>query len=112
MDVDGEFNWPLAPYELKLQQLSGKLDIKMGAGEVTDVEPGVGRLVGLLSLYALGKRLSLDFSDLFAKGLKFDRIEGHFELVDGDGFTQDLVVTSRSAPDPDHRQDRPGRAGL
>ena len=97
LDLEGEFEWPQAPYALKLKDLSGKIDLKVGAGEVTDVDPGVGRLVGLLSLHALGKRLSLDFSDLFAKGLEFDKIEGHFDLKDGNANTQDLIMTSSSA---------------
>jgi uncharacterized protein YhdP len=97
LDFTGTFSWPLAPYALKLNQLSGKLDLQVGAGEVTEVEPGVGRLVGLLSLHALGKRLSLDFSDLFAKGLEFDSIEGNFVLTDGNAETNNLLMVSPAA---------------
>jgi uncharacterized protein YhdP len=53
-----------------------------------------------LSLHALGKRLSLDFSDLFAKGLEFDQIEGRFHISHGNAYTeppQHLVITSPSA---------------
>jgi uncharacterized protein YhdP len=101
LDITGVFYWPQAPYALELQDLSSeKLTLEMGAGEVTEVDPGVGRLVGLLSLHALGKRLSLDFSDLFAKGLEFDRIEGRFHISHGNAYTeppQHLVITSPSA---------------
>jgi uncharacterized protein YhdP len=97
LDVDGVFEWPQAPNALDLKDLSGKLDLKIGTGEVTEVDPGVGRLVGLLSLHALGKRLSLDFSDLFAKGLEFDKIEGQFDIRDGNAYTKNLLITSPSA---------------
>jgi uncharacterized protein YhdP len=97
LDLNGMFEWSQAPYAIKLKDLNGKLDLKLGAGEVTEVEPGVGRLVGLFSLHALGKRLSLDFSDLFAKGLEFDKIEGQFDISDGNAFTDDLVISSPSA---------------
>ena len=92
MDFTATLNWPLPPHALKLEQLSGNLDLKLGAGEVTEVDPGVGRLVGLFSLHALGKRLLLDFSDLSAKGLQFDQIEGSFTLEDGDAYTRDLEL--------------------
>ncbi|MGD8589583.1 MAG: AsmA-like C-terminal region-containing protein, partial [Chromatiales bacterium] len=98
LDITGVFYWPQAPYALELQDLSSeKLTLKMGSGVVTEVDPGVGRLVGLLSLQALGKRLSLDFSDLFSKGLEFDRIEGQFEIKNGNAYTQNLIITSPSA---------------
>ncbi|MEN8166920.1 MAG: AsmA-like C-terminal region-containing protein, partial [Pseudomonadota bacterium] len=35
----------------------------------------------------------LDFSDLSAEGLKFDRIEGSFTLEDGDAYTRDLELS-------------------
>jgi uncharacterized protein YhdP len=93
LDFTADLNWPLPPQALKLEQMSGQLELKMGAGEVTEVDPGVGRLVGLLSLPALGKRLRLDFSDLSAKGLHFDKIEGSFSLDNGDAYTTDLELT-------------------
>ena len=97
LDLNGVFEWSQAPYAIKLKDLTGKLDLKMGAGEVTEVDPGVGRLVGLFSLHTLGKRLSLDFSDLFAKGLEFDKIEGQFDIRDGDAYTNNLVISSPAA---------------
>ncbi len=108
MNFETALDWPLPPYALKLDELAGSLEVKIESGEVTEVDPGMGRLVGLFSLHALGKRLLLDFSDLFAKGLEFDRIEGSFELSDGDAYTTDLemvgpavriVVTGRTGLD-------------
>jgi uncharacterized protein (TIGR02099 family) len=94
MDFEGLFSWPLPPPKLRFERLSGQLNLQVGAGEVTDVDPGVGRLVGLLSLHALEKRLSLDFSDLYAKGLEFDSITGNFTLENGNASTNNLILTS------------------
>lgn len=96
LDFNAELTWPQSPNELRLEKLSGEVDLKLGAGEVTEVDPGMGRLVGLFSLHALGKRLLLDFSDLSAKGLKFDRIEGSFELSEGNANTTGLKMSGPS----------------
>jgi uncharacterized protein YhdP len=107
MNFTAKLDWPLPPYALKMDELAGFLDVKIESGEVTEVDPGVGRLVGLFSMHALGKRLLLDFSDLFAKGLEFDRIQGSFELVDGDAYTSDLEMVG-----PAVKIDVTGRTGL
>ena len=39
------------------------------------------RVLGLMSIVALPRRLSLDFSDVFEKGFGFDKIEGTWTIV-------------------------------
>jgi len=65
-------------------------------GRFTDINPSAGRLFGLLSLQTLPRRLSLDFSDLFGKGLAFDKIEGHFNIENGNAYTNNLAMTGPS----------------
>jgi uncharacterized protein YhdP len=79
------------------EKLHGSIWLKVGKGQVKDVDPGVGRLIGLFSLNALGKRLALDFRDLFSEGFSFDAIEGNFIVHDGVATTQDLTMQSASA---------------
>ena len=43
-------------------------------GQFLEIEPGVGKLIGLMSLQALPRRITLDFRDVFSKGFQFDRI--------------------------------------
>ena len=107
MNFDAKLDWPLPPYALKLDEMEGALQIHVESGEVTEVDPGMGRLVGLFSLNALGKRLLLDFSDLFAKGLEFDHIKGGFDLQGGDAYTTDLEMVG-----PAVKVDVTGRTGL
>jgi uncharacterized protein YhdP len=97
VNFSAELTWPEPPHDLSLGRMSGWVDLKFGAGEVKEVDPGVGRLVGLLSLNALGKRLLLDFSDFFAQGLSFDRIEGRFDLEGGDAYTVNMKMVAPSA---------------
>ena len=43
-------------------------------GQFLEIEPGIGKLVSLMSLQMLPRRISLDFRDVFSKGFQFDRI--------------------------------------
>jgi uncharacterized protein YhdP len=106
-DVKAELYWPTSPLEMGAEKLYGSLSLKVGNGLVNNIDPGVGRLIGLFSLNALGKRLALDFSDLFSEGLAFDSIEGNFTINDGDAYTSDLVMKSTAAV-----VDVRGRTGL
>ncbi len=100
-------DWPGMPSEFTLARLDGSLGLKVGKGRFLDIEPGGGRLFGLLSLQTLPRRLSLDFTDLFSKGFAFDRIEGVFELDNGDAYTNNLFMEGPSA-----KVEISGRTGL
>jgi uncharacterized protein YhdP len=71
------------------------------------VEPGAGRVLGLVNFYALPRRLTLNFRDVLGSGLAFDKITGDFELRDGSATTQNLQVAG-----PSVRMDVRGRIGL
>ncbi len=106
-DVKAELYWPTSPLEMGAEKLYGSISLKVGKGLVNNIDPGVGRLIGLFSLNALGKRLALDFSDLFSEGMAFDSIEGNFTVNDGDAYTSDLGMKSTAAA-----IDVRGRTGL
>ncbi len=93
--IDG--TWPGAPSSFSLAYLSGKLDIKVGEGRILAVKPGLGRLLGLLSLRELPSRLMLHFGDVFKSGFGFDDAAANFTLKDGNAYTQDLVITAPAA---------------
>ena len=71
------------------------------------MEPGIGRVFGLLSLSTLQRRLQLDFSDLVQKGLGFDKIKGRFVAADGEVQTNRFYLES-----PSTRLDFEGRVSL
>jgi uncharacterized protein (TIGR02099 family) len=95
VQIEGE--WSGSPAQFGLPRIDGTLHAKVGQGRILDVDPGAGRLLGLVSLQAIPRRLSLDFSDFFRSGMSFDSIEGRFELRRGDAFTTDLVVRGPAA---------------
>ena len=61
-------------------------------GRLRDIEPGAGRMLGLLSVAQLPRRLALDFRDVTDEGLAFNSIKGDFEVRAGNAFTQNLLV--------------------
>jgi uncharacterized protein YhdP len=95
LDIDAA--WTGAPSEFALAKLNGSLDMRVSKGQLLDVNPKAGRLFGLLSIQALPRRLMLDFSDLFGKGMAFDAIAGTFQIEDGNAYTNDLYMEGPSA---------------
>lgn len=98
LDVDA--SWPGSPAFFALDRLSGQLDARLRKGQLREVDGGAQalRVFGLLNFDSIGRRLRLDFSDLFSKGLSYDRIKA--ELVATDGIyvtTQPLTVTGPSS---------------
>ena len=93
MDV----RWPGTLAAMDAKRMNGRLSLEIGQGKIPDLDTGAGRLLGLVSLQALPRRLSLDFSDLFETGLVFDRIEGALQLRSGDIYTDDLLLVGPTA---------------
>ena len=95
--IDGQLAWSGAPHEFDFATLAGTLHIKVGAGRFTKVEPGPGKLLGVLSLQALPRRVTLDYSDVFSEGLAFDEITGNVRIADGIISTSDLRLVGPAA---------------
>ena len=85
-------NWYASPDDFSLQTLHGKLDVNLKNGRILSIEPGFGRLLGILAMAQWVKRLQLDFSDVFQQGLTFNSITGHFNILNGKAITRDLVI--------------------
>jgi uncharacterized protein (TIGR02099 family) len=91
-------SWPGAPSALSLATMDGTLGIHVSDGRIPEASsPGVGRLLGLVSLAELPRRLTLDFGDVFGKGLAFDSIAGDFHLADGNATTDNLKIAGPAA---------------
>ena len=90
-------SWPGAPSAFDFERVEGHLKVAVGKGRVLEVEPGAGRLFGLLSLTEIPRRLALDFTDFFKSGLAFNEISGSFVLADGHATTDDLRIDGPAA---------------
>lgn len=91
--VDAELVWVGGPRDDFLEVGSGRVIVELERGRLLAVEPGGGRMLGLLSVAALPRRLGLDFSDVIEKGLAFDAVKGEFRLDGGNAFTCNLGLT-------------------
>jgi uncharacterized protein YhdP len=89
--LTGQLHWPGSPHEFNPTGMSGNFQLKINKGQILKVQPGVGRLLGLLSLQSLPRRLTLDFRDLFSNGFAFDKIDATVKIDKGvmhsDNFT-------------------------
>ncbi len=95
--MSARLTWPGVPEARAIERISGSLEISAENGELAAVEPGAGRVFGLMSLSHLKRRLALDFDDLTGKGLAFDTLRGNFRLTDGDVFTDNLTLRGSAA---------------
>jgi len=90
--VDFDLNWQAPPYGFALADLQGFAAVDLKSGRILSIEPGFGRVLGILSMAQWFKRLQLDFSDVYQEGLTFNSIKGRFKLGGGKAVTDDLVV--------------------
>ncbi len=90
-------HWAGGPTDLSSAGLNGEATIEIGKGSLLDLEPGVGRMLGIMNLGALQRRLSLDFSDLFGRGYAFERIAGEVSISDGQATIEKLLIDGPSA---------------
>jgi uncharacterized protein YhdP len=72
--LEGTLTWNGDPVNIDYATLSGGLQMQAEEGQFLEIEPGVGKLVSLMSLQMLPRRAAGDFRDVFAKGFHFDRI--------------------------------------
>jgi uncharacterized protein (TIGR02099 family) len=90
--IDFDLNWQAPPYRFALADLQGQADIDFKSGRILSIEPGFGRVLGMLAMAQWFKRLQLDFSDVYQEGLTFNSVKGRFKLARGKAVTDDLVV--------------------
>jgi uncharacterized protein (TIGR02099 family) len=100
-------NWEGPLIDPSVAHLAGVVKFDINDGRLLEVNPGAGRLFGLLSVQALPRRLTLDFSDLFGKGLAFDYMRGQFDFKEGHAVTNDFVLDGPAA-----QVELQGRVGL
>ena len=84
--------WPSGPAPGWEDSIAGGLNLRLERGSILNLDPGAGRMVGLMSITALPRRLALDFRDVFNRGLVFDELSGDFVIIDGDAYTDNLYL--------------------
>jgi len=88
--MTGQLGWVGPPHAFNTPSLSGKLHLDLGKGQFLKADPGMAKLLGVLSLQSLPRRLTLDFSDVFADGFAFDSVRGDATITQGVAHTDNL----------------------
>lgn len=96
-DVSLDLKWKGNYDCFSMQRVKGRLDFRIAEGEIRDAEPGIAKLIGLLSVESLARRLKLDLNDVTAKGLVFDELKGKGRFRKGVFGLEDLKLKAPSA---------------
>ena len=95
--ITGQVSWQGSPLSLHYPSMNGKLQLDMREGRFLQADPGIAKLLGVLSLQALPRRLALDFRDVFSQGFAFDFIRGDITLRQGVASTNNLQMKGLNA---------------
>jgi uncharacterized protein YhdP len=95
--LKGTLRWRGPPTDIDFASLNGQFHLETGKGQFLKAEPGVARLLGIVSLQALPRRIALDFRDVFSDGLGFDSIESDLVLSDGVMRTEMFFIDGPAA---------------
>lgn len=83
--LTGAFSWSGSPLMVDLLALRGEGRAIAEDGRFLEVESGAGarKILSLLNFTAIAKRISLNFSDVFGRGVSFDELNAEFSLNEG-----------------------------
>jgi uncharacterized protein YhdP len=95
--MEGQVAWIGSPLSLDYASLGGAFAINVEAGQFLKAEPGIAKLLGVLSLQALPRRLTLDFRDVFSEGFGFDFVRGDVTIEQGIARTNNLQMKGVNA---------------
>ena len=95
--LSGKVSWSGSPLSPDYASMSGQLSVEMASGQFLKAEPGVGRLLGVLSLQSIPRRLMLDFRDVFSEGFAFDNVTGDIRIAKGVARSDNLRMRGLQA---------------
>ncbi len=95
--LDGPLTWAGPPYALDLATLSGQLALTAKGGRFVKIDPGIGKLLSVISLQTLPKVVTLDLRDIFSQGFAFEQIAAKVDITRGVAHTQNFEMNGPAA---------------
>ncbi len=95
--LEGSVDWRGSPLSLDYPSLGGQVHVDVATGQFLKADPGLAKLLGVLSLQALPRRLTLDFRDIFSEGFAFDFVRGDATIANGVASTNNLQMKGVNA---------------
>ena len=90
--LEGNIGWLGSPLAIDIPSMDGKLRLEADKGQFLKADPGIAKLLGVLSLQSLPRRLTFDFRDLFSEGFAFDSIRADASIARGIASTEDFKM--------------------
>lgn len=79
-----KFKWLNDPASFEMASLNGQFDVSLKDGRFIEAgEAGALGAFGILNFGAIGRRLRLDFTDVYQSGVHFDSVKGKGVIRDG-----------------------------
>ena len=95
--LEGQVGWTGSPLSVDYPSLGGQFNVEMESGQFVKADPGIAKLLGVLSLQSLPRRLTLDFRDVFSEGFAFDFVRGDVAIDRGIAQTNNLQMKGVNA---------------
>jgi uncharacterized protein (TIGR02099 family) len=95
--MQGQIAWQGAPWALDFSSMSGGFNVNVESGQFLKADPGIAKLLGVLSLQSFPRRLALDFRDVFTEGFSFDFVRGDVKIEQGVAYTNNLQMKGVNA---------------
>jgi len=95
--LEGQIAWAGSPLALDYPTLGGAFNVNVESGQFLKADPGIAKLLGVLSLQSLPRRLTLDFRDVFSDGFAFDFVRGDIRIEQGIASTNNLQMKGVNA---------------
>lgn len=95
--MEGQIAWAGSPLSLDYPTLGGAFNVNVENGQFLKADPGIAKLLGVLSLQSLPRRLTLDFRDVFSEGFAFDFVRGDIRIEQGIASTNNLQMKGVNA---------------
>jgi uncharacterized protein (TIGR02099 family) len=92
--LDGRIAWAGSPQSIDYATLSGNLSLSAEKGQFLKADPGVAKLLGVLSLQSL---ITLDLRDMFREGFSYDNISATANVAKGVLTTDDFRMKGAAA---------------
>ncbi len=95
LDANLKAQWQGSLDDFSFSNAKGDLNFKIKNGQINELDKrtqAIGQVLGLFSISSIPKRLSLDFSDFFSKGLRFDDLTSDISLDNGIADTKRMLI--------------------
>ena len=99
VDIEAAVRWPGSPLNFALGDLTGSMGMAIDRGRFIDIDEAAGaKILALLNFANIARRLKLDFSDVFDKGVGFDHVRANGRIDDGVlAFTEPMEIHGPSS---------------